>query len=207
MGIFRQGLDLKMLLLTIPAVLWAISFHEFCHGYAADLLGDPTAKRQGRLTLNPLAHLDPIGALALLLIGFGWAKPIPINSRYFKNVRRDTLIVSLAGVAGNMLTAFIFGLLLRFTSPYSWSSAALQFVMVMIGINISLAAFNLLPIPPLDGSKVLYSLLPLSRPILNFYFWMERYGTFVLLFLMFTGLIRYVLTPFINVLFRILVGF
>ena len=103
-----------MLLLTLPAVLWAISFHEFCHGYAAKLVGDPTAERSGRLSLNPLDHFDLVGTLMLLFVGFGWAKPVPINTRYFRHPRRDLVIVSLAGIVGNILTAVVCVLFLRF---------------------------------------------------------------------------------------------
>ena len=110
--------DPVRLLLTIPALLWALSFHEFCHGLAARLVGDPTAERYGRLTLNPLAHFDIVGTLMLLFVGFGWAKPVPINTRYFRHPRRDLIIVSLAGVAGNILTAILSVLFLRFCGQW-----------------------------------------------------------------------------------------
>ena len=106
--------DPVTLLLTVPALLWALSFHEFCHGLAAYLVGDRTAERYGRLTLNPLAHFDVVGTLMLLFVGFGWAKPVPINTRYFRHPKRDLIIVSLAGVAGNILTAIISVLFLRY---------------------------------------------------------------------------------------------
>ena len=99
--------DPVRLLLTIPALLWALSFHEFCHGFAAKMVGDPTAERSGRLSLNPFDHFDLVGTLMLLLVGFGWAKPVPINTRYFRHPRRDLVIVSLAGAAGNILTAVL----------------------------------------------------------------------------------------------------
>jgi len=109
------------LLLSLPAILWAITFHEFCHGYVAYLLGDPTAERAGRLSLNPLAHLDPIGALMLLFFRFGWAKPVPIDPRYFKNPRRDIVLVSLAGAAGNLASAMFcaFSLFLSWESSFT----------------------------------------------------------------------------------------
>ncbi|MBQ7068176.1 MAG: site-2 protease family protein, partial [Synergistaceae bacterium] len=110
--------DPVTLILTLPALLWALSFHEFCHGFAAKMVGDPTAERYGRLSLNPLAHFDIVGTIMLLFLGFGWAKPVPINSRYFKHPRRDLIIVSLAGVAGNILTAVITVLFLRFLGSY-----------------------------------------------------------------------------------------
>lgn len=160
MGMFSPGWVADFLL-RLPAVLWALSFHEFCHGWAAYKLGDRTAAYQGRLSLNPLDHLDPIGTLMLVFFRFGWAKPVPINSRYFKNPRRDIALVSLAGAAGNFLTAFVFGVIIRlFPAMLFYSMPIRQLVFNMIVINIGLGVFNLLPIPPLDGSKVLAVMLP-----------------------------------------------
>ena len=155
--------DPVKLLLTVPALLWALSFHEFCHGLAARLVGDRTAERHGRLTLNPFAHFDVVGTLMLLFVGFGWAKPVPINTRYFRHPRRDLVIVSLAGVAGNILTAILSVLFLRYCGEWWYSltgRAGLTVVIQMISINMGLAAFNLIPIPPLDGSRVLEAFLP-----------------------------------------------
>jgi Zn-dependent protease len=191
------------LLIKVPAVLWAISFHEFCHGYAAKLLGDPTAEMHGRLTLNPLKHFDPIGALMLLFVGFGWAKPVPVNSRYFKNVRRDMIIVSLAGIAGNLLTAFVFVNIARFTNLAVFGYAGKTFILYMILINVGLAAFNILPIPPLDGSKVLYGFIPFEW--LRYYYLLEQYGFIILLVLVFTNSLGYLMAP-IMTLFLALVG-
>jgi Zn-dependent protease len=173
--------------------LWAISFHEFCHGYAAKLLGDPTAEMEGRLTLNPLKHFDPIGALMLLFVGFGWAKPVPVNSRYFKNVRRDLIIVSVAGIAGNLLTAFVFGIIARIVPLSVLGKGGIDFIRVMILMNVGLAAFNILPIPPLDGSKILYGFIPFEW--LRFYYFLERYGFFILLILILTDLVDYIMSP------------
>ena len=185
------------LLLSLPAVLWAITFHEFCHGYAAYRLGDPTAARMGRLTLNPLAHLDPVGALMLLVFRFGWAKPVPIEPRHFRYPRRDMVIVSLAGSAGNFLTAVICGLLVRLLpGPFMAFPALGRFIVLMILINLGLGVFNLIPIPPLDGSKLLYVLLP-PRWMRGF-FWLERYGFFVLMILLVLGVVQAVMNPIIR---------
>ena len=197
--------DPMMLLLTLPAVLWAISFHEFCHGYAAKLVGDPTAERSGRLSLNPLDHFDLVGTLMLLLVGFGWAKPVPINARYFRHPRRDLVIVSLAGVAGNILTAVVCVLFLRFFGEgwYRLSGrAGITVLAQMININMGLAAFNLIPIPPLDGSRVLEAFLPFR--FLRYYYWLERYGMIILLILLVTGIVDVLFNPIFNFLWGLL---
>ena len=197
--------DPVRLLLTIPALLWALSFHEFCHGLAARLVGDPTAERYGRLTLNPLAHFDIIGTLMLLFVGFGWAKPVPINTRYFRHPRRDLIIVSLAGIAGNILTAVVSVLFLRFMGEYWYAltgRAGLTIIVQMININMGLAAFNLIPIPPLDGSRVLEAFLPLKY--MHYYYWLERYGMIILLVLLMTGIINVIFEPIISFLWNFL---
>jgi len=188
---------LAELLLSLPAVLWAITFHEFCHGYAAYRLGDPTAMRSGRLTLNPLAHLDPIGAMLLLVARFGWAKPVPIDPRYFKNPGRDMVIVSLAGAAGNIATAFLAGFLMRvMPKPLLLNYAVLNFMVLMVFINLGLAVFNLLPIPPLDGSKILYVLLPPRW--MEAYYKLERYGMLILMVLVIFGVVQQLMSPVVR---------
>ena len=193
-----------MLLLTLPAVLWAISFHEFCHGYAAKLVGDPTAERSGRLSLNPLDHFDLVGTLMLLFVGFGWAKPVPINTRYFRHPRRDLVIVSLAGIVGNILTAVVCVLFLRFLGE-PWyrlaGRAGITVLIQMIVINVGLAAFNLIPIPPLDGSRVLEAFLPFR--FLRYYYWLERYGMIILLILLVTGIVDVLFNPIFNFNYQI----
>ena len=164
-------------LLCLPVMFLSLSLHETAHGFAAYKLGDPTAKNLGRLTLNPFKHLDPIGFLCMMLAGFGWAKPVPINSRNFKKPRRDIAISSIAGPVSNLLLAFVFAIAYRivdeplsrivYTADTISGGAAgrlamytLSLIFLAIRLNINLAVFNLLPIPPLDGSKILYMFLP-----------------------------------------------
>lgn len=192
------------LLLSLPIVLLALSLHETAHGYAAYKLGDPTANSLGRLTLNPLKHLDPIGFICMLLFGFGWANPVPINTRYFKKPRRDMAITALAGPLSNIALAAVFAVLLRIFYTVLWNLAFpsetlsqlafyfLVFLYYGISLNVTLAIFNLLPIPPLDGSRILSAFLP---PMVAYKFMKyERVISIVLMILLFVG----VLSPVIS---------
>ena len=175
----------------IPAVLLSLSFHEFSHGYVAFKLGDPTAKQAGRLTLNPLAHIDPLGTLCMLIFRFGWAKPVPVNVMYFKDRKKGMAITAAAGPISNLLLAFLCLLLFVPVLVYAgWTavgSYAANFLYIMVMINVGLAVFNLLPISPLDGSKILYAVLPNKNyfSIMRY----ERYFQPVLFLLLWTGLL------------------
>ena len=154
-------LPLEVLVLLIPVLLFALVFHEFSHGWVANKLGDPTAKYSGRLTLNPIAHLDMMGSLMILFVGFGWAKPVPVDSRYLANPRTDMMKIAFAGPASNLLLAFIAGTFIRFTGNLGPLSSML---MMFTQINIMLAVFNMIPIPPLDGSQIFSGLMVRKNP-------------------------------------------
>jgi len=199
--------DLARMIYVLPGILLALTIHEFSHGYVAYLIGDPTAKNSGRLTLNPIAHIDPLGFLMLMFAGFGWAKPVPVNPYLFDiDRRKGTLLVSLAGPASNIIMAILltllFALFLRFTN--SFNSVVQQLFVSAISINLVLAVFNLFPIPPLDGSKIVMSLFP-SRFEQTFHE-LERYSFILLMALLFLGVIRRILFPIVNVLFNLLMG-
>ena len=164
---------LPSLVLSVPIILFSLSLHELSHGYAAYRLGDPTAKREGRLSLNPLRHLDPLGALSMILFRFGWAKPVPVDCRYFKNPKRGMALVALAGPVTNLLIAILFGafsagietvypaIAMAFGPILSYAlSLAYQFCIIAHTMNLYLAVFNLIPLPPLDGSRILFAFLP-----------------------------------------------
>lgn len=179
-------------LLFLPGIIIGITFHEAAHGYVSHWLGDPTPKNQGRLSLNPLAHIDPMGFIALLLVGFGWGKPVMIDPRYYKNPKRDELLVSLAGVTTNLIIAIIFAviqiLLIKTGIAYSlgskWNMLNLM-IQYVVFVNLVLMCFNLLPIPPLDGFSVITQLFDLRR--YDWYYKLYNNGFFILMALVFIG--------------------
>lgn len=187
--------SIPTLVITIPVFLLALTIHEFAHGWVANSLGDPTARLQGRLTLNPLAHLDPIGTLAIVFIGFGWAKPVPVDSRYLKRPQRDMMLIAAAGPASNLLLAVVSAFCVRMI-PWSglspeWMWLVKPVVLMLytsVGANVILAVFNLLPIPPLDGSRVLSGLLPLRQAISLSR--LEPYGGIIIFLLFVTGIMN-----------------
>ncbi|MDF2570748.1 MAG: Peptidase family [Sporomusa sp.] len=187
------GFDADMIF-RIPALLIALTVHEYAHARTAVALGDPTPRFMGRLTLNPVAHLDPIGLLMLWLFKFGWAKPVPINPSYFKNYRQGMVMVSLAGPVSNMIlaliTAFAIGILAKMQLL---SGDWVKVLWMTYSYNIILAIFNLVPIPPLDGSKVLASLLPGQQG--HVFDQLEQYGPFILMALVYIGVIGMITYP------------
>jgi len=181
------------LLLNIPAVLIAITVHEFFHAYAALRMGDKTPEYRGRLSLNPFDHLDPLGTLMLVLFRFGWAKPVPINPYNFKDYKKGTVIVALAGPFSNFALAFITSLIGRLVVPFGLGYLNI-FIQFLIFINIALGIFNLIPIPPLDGSRLLVLIIsPKYEYVLG---WLERYGFFIIIFIIaFTPLVELIVEP------------
>ena len=166
------------LLFFLPALIIAITIHEFAHAWMADRLGDPTPQLQGRLSLNPLKHLDPIGTLMLLFFRFGWGKPVEFDQYNLRHPRRDAALISLAGPAVNLILATALSLVLKFSGSPLFSI----FLYPVILININLAIFNLLPVPPLDGAKILYGILPADWAD-EYNDFMGRYGTILLILL------------------------
>ena len=197
----------EVLVLLIPVLLFALVFHEFSHGWVANKLGDPTAKYAGRLTLNPIAHLDMMGSLMILFVGFGWAKPVPVESRYLASPRTDMMKIAFAGPASNLLLAFVAGLFIRFTGNLGSLSTML---MMFTQINIMLAVFNMIPIPPLDGSQIFSGLMIRKNPDLVVK--LQIYGPQILmgliLFGMFTSIspIWLLMSPFVNFFMLLFVG-
>lgn len=157
-------LDFGTLIYRVPAILFAISIHEYAHAQCADSLGDPTPRYAGRLTLNPLAHMDILGAILFVLTGFGWAKGVEVNTRYFKKPQMDMLKVSLAGPAANLFLCFLALLVLRVMSKFGVLSLGVkQLLSWMVYINVWFAFFNIIPIPPLDGHRILTAILPAKQ--------------------------------------------
>jgi Zn-dependent protease len=185
-------MQIQTLLLIAPPILLALTFHEYAHAYVANRLGDDTAKQSGRLSLNPLRHLDPLGTIMIFLVHFGWAKPVPVNPYRLKNPKKDMLWISAAGPFANMVLAFASGILLRLLiatggTPDRTSLMGLLIYVVFMSlqINLALAIFNILPIAPLDGSKILAGLLPAGYE--KMFYFMDRYGPFILLGLIIFG--------------------
>ncbi|TQQ84136.1 site-2 protease family protein [Peptacetobacter hominis] len=187
------GFDIATILSTVVGIAVAISVHEFGHAYSAHLLGDDTAKMSGRMTLNPAKHVDPIGLFALIVFHIGWAKPVPVNPNNYRNYRTGNFIVSIAGVAFNIITAIICALIYRFSSMYAIETIAYTCIIY----NIAFASFNLLPVPPLDGWGILQSFIPYEWNEYAYRF--ERISGFVFLALLITGAYRIFTGPIYSV--------
>jgi len=188
---------LQTLVLMAPALLLAVTVHEVAHGWVADRLGDPTARLAGRLTLNPLPHIDPIGALAFVLAGFGWARPVPVNALNLRHPVRDMACVAVAGPVSNFILAFVALVVLVLVgraveSPFL-ARPLLGMLQYVYAFNLGLAIFNLIPLPPLDGGHFLPYFLPRRAwPLLRS---VERYGPLILILLILTDVTRYIIGP------------
>ncbi len=204
------GSSLTDILITlaylVPALLIGFSFHEAAHAYAAFRAGDPTARNLGRMSLDPLRHLDPIGTLMLLLVGFGWAKPVPVNPRNFRSPRKDEFVVSIAGILTNLALAFVgMGLyvLLWTNGWYDRLGVILNFLIYLAQINVVLAVFNLIPLPPLDGHHLVTAMFPRT---VGFYYSIARYGMIILIGVIYllnqTGILSTVVSGIMNLFFK-----
>lgn len=207
--------DVTHILLIVPPLLFALTFHEFCHAFVANRLGDPTARLLGRLTLNPLAHLDLTGTIVFALTQrIGWAKPVPVDERHLKHPRRDMMWIALAGPISNVLLALLFGTIYRVAAPLPDQSVSTRLLLYMVEgsvfLNLGLAAFNLIPIFPLDGSRILTGLL--SPVAAERYRRFEYAGPFVLLGIVVLGMATgfnifgYVISPVVYVLGGLFTG-
>lgn len=206
----RGGFDLQGTLMMLPGLILALTFHEYAHAKTADRLGDPTPEGQGRLTLNPVAHMDLMGTICLLFAGFGWGKPVQVNGSYFRNPARDNMLVALAGPVMNFILAFVLFILLAIITIFTpaleavitASSAAnvwliiYQIVFYAATLNVSLGVFNLLPVPPLDGSKIFaYFLRGKAR---EFLYTLENYSWIIIMILFITEIPSYIVSPLVG---------
>lgn len=193
---------------SLPGIILGLSLHEFAHAWMSDRLGDPTPRRQGRLTINPLAHIDPIGFLALLLVGFGWGRPVMIDPTYYRHRRRDEFLVGIAGVTMNLILAVILSFpakaLLRvyYASSSTLTESLFMIIYYAVMINIVLMVFNLIPVPPLDGWGILTQLFRLDR--YQWWYKVYQYGTYILLGLIILNITDLILTPLVTLMMRIL---
>ncbi|MFH1361812.1 MAG: site-2 protease family protein [bacterium] len=191
--------SLTSLLIGLPIILITITVHEFAHAKVADVLGDPTPRQAGRLTLNPISHIDPIGFIMLILVRFGWAKPVPINPYNFRDPRKGTIYVSLAGPLSNFFFAWVVAIVYK-TLPFDYPllNTILSYT---IWINLALGVFNLIPIPPLDGSKILEGVLPYQY--LESFYRMQQYSFLILIMIVMFG--SSILFGIIDFLYRLIV--
>ena len=205
-------LPMEVLIILLPILIFSLCFHEFSHGYIAYKLGDHTAERNGRLTLNPLAHLDPIGSLMILFVGFGWAKPVPVNPVNFSNPRIDMMKVAFAGPASNLILAFTGGLIMRLVNIFGLlqSEMFIQTLYFFIFINISLAVFNMIPVAPLDGSQIFGNMISKNNPELALK--LQMYGPKILMGIILIGMVTpfsvlgFLMMPFVKMFMYLFTG-
>lgn len=195
-------------ILILPGIILGLSLHEFAHAWMSNSLGDPTPKRQGRLTINPFAHIDWIGFFALLLVGFGWGKPVQIDPSYYKNRRRDEFLVAIAGVTMNLIIAVVLSFPTKWiiAAYYSSGSAILENAAMIfiyaVQINVVLMIFNLIPCPPLDGWGLITQIFKLDR--YSWWYKVYNYGTWILLLLIVTNITDLILTPAVSGIMNLL---
>ena len=195
-------------LLTLPGIILGLSLHEFAHAWMSDRLGDPTPRRQGRLTVNPLAHIDPLGFVALLLVGFGWGKPVMIDAGYYKHRRRDEFLVAIAGVTMNLIIAVILSFPAKalMNMYYSSGSALVEnifyIVYYAVSINVCLMVFNLIPCPPLDGWNIVTQIFRLDR--YRWWYRVYQYGQWILIILIISNITDLILMPGVTAIMHLL---
>ena len=198
-------------LYTLPALVLSLSIHEYAHAWVAYKLGDISQKIRGRLTLNPLAHIDPIGFIAIMLIGVGWGKPVTVDDRNFKDSRKGMMLTALAGPASNLLLAILVTIILKLLMVFgvlntmvnsNVGGITLNMLLYVIQFNIVFGIFNLIPLPPLDGSKVLAYFLP--QRARGFMYTLERYSFFIILIIYFANLTSYIITPGYNLILKLI---
>ncbi len=195
-------------ILTLPGIILGLSLHEFAHALVSDRLGDPTPRRQGRLTINPMAHIDWLGFIALLFVGFGWGKPVMIDPGYYKNRRAGEFLTAIAGVTMNLILAVILSfptkavLSLYYASGSALAENTFYILYYAVMINVCLMIFNLIPVPPLDGWGILTQLFDLQK--YSWWYKMYQYGQWILLILIFTNVTDLILGPAVSAIMRLL---
>lgn len=214
---FREGLTsdpqgwILSKILIVPGIIIGLTFHEFAHAFVADRLGDDTPRLQGRVTLNPMAHIDWMGLAALFFVGFGWGQPVQINPYNFKNRRRDEFLVSIAGVVMNLLLAVVFTFVVKIllVAGISWSTGGFgdslwECLLYIIQINLVLMIFNLIPVPPLDGFNIIAQIFNFGQK--EIYWKLYQYGNWLLVILIITGITGLIISPCVNFLYNLLVS-